>query len=121
MIRRMEKIGDKISKLAEMYAKYFENSGILTFLPPSCDTSGLMRFPVAFPGRSRSQILQRAGKRGVHLKVLWSEEEDCEGLPNCIWAARNLLLLPLYTSLSPKAAGGIAETLLEIERKVPAG
>jgi dTDP-4-amino-4,6-dideoxygalactose transaminase len=120
MIGRMDQIGEKISQLGEAYSKHFEGSGITTFLPAGCDKSGLMRFPIAFPGRSRSRILQLAAERGVHLKVLWSEEEDCEGLPNCIWAARNLILLPLYTSLSLKAASGIAQTLLEIEREVPA-
>lgn len=119
MIQRMDRIGEKISSLAEVYTEHFEGSGIKTFLPPGCEKSGLMRFPVAFPGRSRSRILQLAEARGVQLKVLWSEEEDCEGLPNCIWAARNLILLPLYTSLSLKAASGIAKTLLEIEKKVP--
>lgn len=119
MIRRIDKIGQKIGELAEVYEKCLEGSGIATFLPAGASKSGLMRFPIAFPGRDRADILRLASQRGVHLKVLWSEEEDCEGLPNCLWAARNLILLPLYTALSPQSAGRIAQTLIEIKKELP--
>jgi dTDP-4-amino-4,6-dideoxygalactose transaminase len=119
MIRRIDAIGEKISELAQVYEAHFEGSGITTFLPPGASKSGLMRFPIAFPGRKRGEILKRTSERGIHLKVLWSEEEDCEGLPNCLWAARNLILLPLYTALSPESVRGIAQTLLEIEQRLP--
>jgi dTDP-4-amino-4,6-dideoxygalactose transaminase len=121
MIRRIDNIGAKISELAAVYEKHFQGTRIQTFLPAHSDRSGLMRFPIAYPGRDRSEILRRARQRGIYLKVLWSEEADCEGLPNSLWAARNLILLPLYTALSPSAAGRIAETLLDIERTVAAG
>jgi dTDP-4-amino-4,6-dideoxygalactose transaminase len=119
MIRRIGRIGEKISELAEVYEKHFRGTRIRTFLPAGSDKWGLMRFPVAFPGRDRSEILRLALKRGIYLKVLWSEEASCEGLPNCLWAARNLILLPLYTALSSNSAGRIAETLLDIERGFP--
>lgn len=119
MIRRIDEIGRKISELAEVYEQHFEGSRIATFLPAGASKSGLMRFPVAFPGRTRFDVLKMTAERGIHLKVLWSEEEDCEGLPNCLWAARNLILLPLYTALSRESAGRIADTLLEIEDKLP--
>jgi dTDP-4-amino-4,6-dideoxygalactose transaminase len=119
MIRRIGRIGEKISELAEVYEKHFRGTRIRTFLPAGSDKRGLMRFPVAFPGRDRSEILRLALKRGIYPKVLWSEEASCEGLPNCLWAARNVILLPLYTALSPNSAGRIAETLLDIERGFP--
>ena len=115
MIQRIDKIGEKISALADVYERYFEGSGITTFLPAGASKSGLMRFPVAFPGRRRAEILKLASERGIHLKVLWSEEEDCEGLPNCLWVARNLILLPLYTALAPESASRIAQALLDID------
>jgi dTDP-4-amino-4,6-dideoxygalactose transaminase len=119
MIRRIDKIGEKVAELGDVYERHFAGSGITTFLPAGASKAGLMRFPIAFPGRKRSEVLQLTAERGIHLKVLWSEEEDCEGLPNCLWAARNLILLPLYTALSAEAAAGIARTLLEIEHGFP--
>jgi dTDP-4-amino-4,6-dideoxygalactose transaminase len=115
MIQRIDKIGEKISALADVYERYFEGTGIATFLPVGASKSGLMRFPIAFPGRKRAEILKLTSERGIHLKVLWSEEEDCEGLPNCLWVARNLILLPLYTALAPESAGRIAQVLLDID------
>jgi dTDP-4-amino-4,6-dideoxygalactose transaminase len=114
MIRRIDKIGEKVAELGDVYERHFAGSGITTFLPAGANKAGLMRFPIAFPGRKRSEVLKLTADRGVYLKVLWSEEEDCEGLPNCLWAARNLILLPLYTALSADSAAGIAQTLLEI-------
>jgi dTDP-4-amino-4,6-dideoxygalactose transaminase len=118
MIRRIDGIGRRISELGEVYERHFEGSRIATFLPAGASKSGLMRFPIAFPGRKRAEILKLTSERGIYLKVLWSEEEDCEGLPNCLWAARNLILLPLYTALPPQSAGRIADTLVEIEREL---
>jgi dTDP-4-amino-4,6-dideoxygalactose transaminase len=120
MIRRIDRIGKKISELAGVYEEYFRDTGIQTFLPPGTDKAGLMRFPIAFPGRQRSEIFRLAQERGIYLKAMWTEEESCAGLPNCIWVARNLILLPLYTALSASSAGRIAEALIEIERESPA-
>lgn len=120
MIRRIGRMGEKIVELAEVYEKHFRGTQIQMFLPTGSNKSGLMRFPIAFPGRDRSEILRLALKRGIFLKVMWSGEAGYEGLPNCLWVARNLILLPLYTSLSPNSAGRIAETLLDIEREFPA-
>jgi dTDP-4-amino-4,6-dideoxygalactose transaminase len=118
MIRRIDGIARKISELAEVYERHFEGSGIATFLPAGASKSGLMRFPIAFPGRKRAEILKLTTERGIYLKVLWSEEEDCEGLPNCLWAARNLILLPLYTALSTQSAASIADALVEIDQEL---
>jgi dTDP-4-amino-4,6-dideoxygalactose transaminase len=115
MIRRIDRICKRISQLAELYEKHFEGRAIQTFIPVGSDTSGLMRFPIAFPGRDRSRILRLAQRRGIYLKTMWSQEAGCEGLPNCLWVARNLILLPLYSALSLTSAEAIAETLLDIE------
>lgn len=116
LIRRIDQTGQRIARLASIYLKIFEESTIKVMLPPACDLSGLMRFPVAFPGRERSHILERAQKQGIHLKVMWSEEASCEGLPNAIWVARNLVLLPLYPALSEKSAKALGHALVEIDR-----
>lgn len=116
LIRRIDKIAHNIARLAGVYIENFRHSPIEVLLPPDCDLAGLMRFPIAFPGKDRSQILQLAQKRGIYLKVMWSEEASCEGLPNSIWAARNLVLLPLYTNLAERSAASLARELVEINR-----
>lgn len=121
MINRINRIGDKIARLASVYDEVLRDSPAATFLPPGCDTSGLMRFPVAFPGKERSRILERASKQRIPLKVLWGEEVGLEGLPNSLWVARNLVLLPLYTALSERSAGRIAQAIVEIDRNTPPG
>lgn len=119
MIRRIDEIGAKISALAEVYEKHFRATPIQTFLPTGSDKCGLMRFPVAFPGRDRSEILRLARQRGIYLKAMWAREKGYDGLPNSLWAARNLIMLPLYTALSANSAVRIAETLLDIESELP--
>ncbi|OLD82642.1 MAG: hypothetical protein AUF67_03505 [Acidobacteria bacterium 13_1_20CM_58_21] len=121
LIMRIEKIAEKIARLAAVYVDNFRDTPIAMLLPHECDMSSLMRFPIAFPGKARSQILRRAQKQSIHLKVMWSEEANCEGLPNSLWIARNLVLLPLYTALSERSAECLARTLVEIDRSTPLG
>jgi dTDP-4-amino-4,6-dideoxygalactose transaminase len=121
MVRRINEIGAQISQIARCYIKAFEGTRIQVHLSPEADHSGLMRFPISFPGKSRSELFRLAQRRGIHLKAMWTEEESCEGLPNCRWAASNLVLLPLYTALSPASARNIAESLIEIDSPLPGG
>lgn len=114
VIRRMDAIGQKISVLARIYEERLKNTRVQTFVPAAADKSGLMRFPIALPGRNRSDVLRLAEQRGVYLKAMWSEDVY-DGLPNCRWAARNLIMLPLYTALAPNSAARIADTVLEID------
>lgn len=116
LIRRIGQIGEKITRLASVYANNFRDTPIAVLLPPECDMSGLMRFPIAFPGKDRSQILERAQRQGIYLKVMWGEGVGLEGLPNSLWVARNLVLLPLYTALSVHSAECLAKAIGEIDR-----
>jgi len=124
MLRRMEEIREQIAHLAAIYRETFCDTPIATFLPPGCDNAGLMRFPIAFPGKDRAEVLRLARKRGLYLKVLWErplpERFERAGFPNAVWAARNLVLLPLYTALSPRSAELLAQEVIEIERIAPA-
>jgi len=121
MIRRIDQIGQKIARLAGIYMEKFRNSPIATLLPPGCDVSGLMRFPVAFPGKQRAEILKRAWDQGIYLKVMWAEGVGLEGLPNSLWVAQNLVLLPLYTALGERSAQCLADAIVEIDRSTPPG
>lgn len=116
LINRIGPIGEKIARLASVYANSFRDTSIAVLLPPECDMSGLMRFPIAFPGKDRSQILQRAQGQEIYLKVMWGEGVGLEGLPNSLWVARNLVLLPLYTALSVHSAECLAKAIVEIDR-----
>lgn len=82
-----------------------------------------MRFPIAFPRKNREVLLRLALKRELYMKVLWSrplpDESEYSRFPNAVWAARNLVLLPLYTALSAKAAQLLAQNVVHIEQEAP--
>ena len=124
MLRRMGKIREHIAHLAAIYRKTLSNTAIATFVPPGCDNGGLMRFPIAFPGKDRTEVLRLARQRGLYLKVIWRrtlpEPFEHARFPNAVWAARNLVLLPLYTALSPRSAELLAQNVVEVERIAPA-
>jgi dTDP-4-amino-4,6-dideoxygalactose transaminase len=124
MVRRMDQIRERIAYLVEIYLNAIRGTTIASFLPPGCDNGGLMRFPVAFPERHREDILRLARKRGLYLKVLWdqplAEKGELGRFPNAVWAAQNVVMLPLYSGLSPKSAELLAQSLIEIERNAPA-
>ena len=123
MLRRMENIREHVVALANIYTEVFRNTPIETFLPPGSDAGGLMRFPIACSGKNREELLRLALKRGLYLKVLWSqllpEESEYSRFPNALWVARNLVLLPLYTALSAKAAELLALNVVDVERSMP--
>jgi dTDP-4-amino-4,6-dideoxygalactose transaminase len=123
MLKRWDEIREQIAHLAAMYQETFRNTPIQTFLTPGCDPAGLMRFPIAFPGKDRSEVLRLARKRGLYLKVLWErplpDPSELGRFPNAVWAARNVVLLPLYRALSPRSAELLAQHVIEIDRNTP--
>lgn len=124
MLNRWEAIRQRIAGLVTIYEEAFRQTPIQTFLSPECDRGALMRFPIAFPGKDRAAIISRALGRGVYLKVYWPrplpEVSEYSKFPNAVWASRNLVLLPLYTALSPRSAELLAQNVIEIERNAPA-
>jgi dTDP-4-amino-4,6-dideoxygalactose transaminase len=123
MLNRIEQIRQQISCLASIYLEIFRDTPIASFVPAVCDIAGLMRFPISFPGKDRAEILRRAEKRGLYLKVYWPQplpdKSEHHQFPNAVWAAENIVLLPLYGTLSPRHAELVAQTIVEIERTVP--
>jgi dTDP-4-amino-4,6-dideoxygalactose transaminase len=123
MLGRMDEIREQIARLGTIYLEAFRNTPITTFVPPECDLAGLMRFPIAFPRKDRTEILRLALNRGLYLKVLWErplpEKSEHTRFPNAVGAARNLVLLPLYSALSPKSAKLLAQNVIEIESNAP--
>lgn len=123
MFKRIDQIRRQISCLASVYLEGFRNTPIAAFVPPECDNAGLMRFPISFPGKDRAEILRRAEKRGMYLKVYWPhplpDKSEHHRFPNAVWAAQHIVLLPLYRTLSTRAAEQVAQTIVEIDSTVP--
>jgi dTDP-4-amino-4,6-dideoxygalactose transaminase len=118
MLRRMDEICEQIARLAATYLEAFRNTPVATFLPPECDNAGLLRFPIAFPRKERAEILRLALERGLDLAANYPvlpEISEHARFPNAVWAARNLVLLPLYPTLSPQSARLLAQQLIEVE------
>ncbi len=123
MLGRIDKIRHHVAQLVSVYRNAFKSGGIATFLPGGCDDAGLLRFPIAFPGKSRAEVLRRALRRGLYLETefeqLLPEPADQSRFPNAARAGQNLVLLPLYTALSPKKARWLTEQILAIAAEPP--
>jgi dTDP-4-amino-4,6-dideoxygalactose transaminase len=89
-----------------------------TFVPAECDRGGLLRFPIAFPEGHRTKILRRALEQGLYLETNFvhplPKASEHAAFPNAVWAAKELILLPLYTRLPVNAARQIVDTLLNV-------
>jgi dTDP-4-amino-4,6-dideoxygalactose transaminase len=118
LLERFDRIRADIAGLVSVYRQTLAGTPVLTFDSPGDDDAGLLRYPVAFPGRQRSEILRRALERGLYLEVNYErplpEENELSKFPNAAWAARNLVLLPLYARLSPGDAEWIAGEIAKI-------
>jgi dTDP-4-amino-4,6-dideoxygalactose transaminase len=118
MLSRLDEIRARIAGLVSTYRKTLAGSPIVTFQPPKCDDGGLLRFPVVFPGRDRKDILRLALREGLSLEINYqrplAEDADLPRFPNAAWAARNVVLLPLYTRLSARDAERIARRVREL-------
>jgi dTDP-4-amino-4,6-dideoxygalactose transaminase len=122
MLRRVEEIRQQIRTLVEIYRVALGDTSVCTFVPPMCDTAGLLRFPVGFPGRERREVLLAALRCGLFLETNFErpvpDEGDYAGFPNAIWAAKNLVLLPLYTGLSVASAQKVVSAVVQIDRQL---
>jgi len=117
MLRRMDEIRDRIARLAATYLDAFRNTSVATLLPPECDNAGLMRFPIAIPGKEREEILRRALERGMYLAPNYGilpQKSEHARFPNAVWAVQNVVLLPLYRALPKQSAQWLAQQIIEI-------
>jgi len=124
MLARLDRIRDHIALLVATYRKAFQHTSILSFLPPECDDSALLRFPIAFSRKQRTDILRLALKQGLYLETNYERalpaETEYAKFPNAVAAARDIVLLPLYTALTPLAAKRLAAQVIEIGESVAA-
>jgi len=113
MLGRRQQIRRHIAQLVSIYEKALRESSVATFLPSERDDAALLRYPVAFPARPRAEVLRQALARGMYLETNFEQLLPAVGerdrFPNAVWAAGNIILLPLYRSLSFDDASGLAE------------
>jgi len=118
MLKRIDKIRARIEELVSIYEQRFKGSSVATFMPANCDRAGLLRYPVAFPDRKRSQILKKALAQSLFLEINYDEplpdRKDWDYFPNACWAAQNIILLPLYDRLSPDRAARLASKVANL-------
>jgi perosamine synthetase len=114
-VRRLGAIRRHISELVQIYRSAFRDSPVRTFLPPDCDDGGLLRFPVVI-GTHRAEVLRSTLRQGLYLETNFEQAlpDDTHDYPNADWAARNVILLPLYRRLPLPAAKHLASILLSI-------
>jgi dTDP-4-amino-4,6-dideoxygalactose transaminase len=118
LLKRLDTIRTRIAELVSVYRQIFAETSIMTFDPPQCDDAGLLKFPLAIPGRERSELLRSCLSRGLFPEVNYErplpEEKDWARFPNAVWAAHNVFLLPLYTRLSTGDAEWIAKQIIRL-------
>ncbi len=118
MLGRMRRIQQRITQAVETYIRTLRNSPWKICLSPACDYAGLLRLPIVLPSRNRAHILRDALERGLYLEVeyenlLPSNSEHLQ-FPNAVWAAANLILLPLYAALSAESVESLAQRVAEL-------
>jgi dTDP-4-amino-4,6-dideoxygalactose transaminase len=116
---RLPHIREHIAQLVQTYVHGLEGSTIATFLPGKYDAGALLRFPIAFPTQDRATVLRLALRRGLYLETNYEvplpDPSEQAQFPNALWAAKNLLLLPLYRAFSREQARRLVVQLREIE------
>lgn len=118
MLRRLTAIRDHIGRLVAVYRSALQKTAIASFVSKDCELSGLLRFPVVFKRLNRTDALALALKRGLFLETNYERPLPNPNLwpnyPNALWAAENVILLPLYRSLSCEAASQLVTELVSI-------
>jgi dTDP-4-amino-4,6-dideoxygalactose transaminase len=122
-LKRWETVGPHIEKLVAVYMRTFAATSVRTFIAGECDEKALLRFPIALPGLERGEILRRALRCGLYLETNYENplapKTEQAKYPNALWAAENVVLLPLYRRLSLEAAEAIARRVVQISEEVP--
>jgi dTDP-4-amino-4,6-dideoxygalactose transaminase len=117
-LNRSNILGAHIQSLVRLYKRVLAPTSVRTFVTARSDENALLRFPVAIPGVDRGEVLRRGLRSGLYLETNYERplapELHRSRFPNATWAAENVVLLPLYRSLSVKVAEGIARRVAEI-------
>lgn len=117
-LSRAHRMQKQIESLVAEYELALRNKPVHTFVSQEDERGGLLRFPIVIDGLPRAQALREALSRGLYLETNYERplapEDEWRRLPNASWAARNVVLLPLYTSLKRSQAQTIAMNVAQI-------
>jgi dTDP-4-amino-4,6-dideoxygalactose transaminase len=117
-IKRIDVIRKHVQCLTDMYIDTFQKAAIDTFVPPDCDRGGLLRFPVAFREKKRVEVLRLALRKGLYLETNYERPlpagDEQANFPIAVWAAKNIVLLPLYRALPLRDAERLAAQIAAI-------
>lgn len=121
-LNRWDAIGQHIENLVAVYKRTFASTSVRTFITGVCDEKALLRFPITVSGIERGEILRRALRSGLYLETNYESplapKMEHAKYPNACLAAENVVLLPLYRSLSLEEAERIGRRVVEISKEV---
>ena len=119
-LRRREGTGRHIEELVSTYDSVFKEAGIQTFVNEEDDKSGILRYPIVVPGIERGELLRETLNRGLYLETNYElplpGHDEWSRFPNSLWAAKNVVLLPLYRRLSIARAEVIARSVAKLAK-----
>lgn len=117
-LSRVDSIQQQIESLVAEYESALKRVGVRTFLPEDADRGGVLRFPIVVPEMNRAQFLRESLSRGLYLETNYerplAHPDEWKCFPNSLWAAENVVLLPLYRSLKQSQARMIARQVARI-------
>jgi dTDP-4-amino-4,6-dideoxygalactose transaminase len=115
---RIHRIRAQIEWLVSEYENTLKDSGVQTFISKEVDRGGLLRFPIVVPGITRAEFLRQALRRGLYLETNYEQplapEDISQYVPNSLWAAKNMVLLPLYSGLKQSQARALVGEVARI-------
>jgi perosamine synthetase len=119
MLDRMDRIRDRVASLVKVYCEVLEGTAVQILVPQERDDGALLRFPIAVPDGTRDDFLRRALGYGLFLetnyeRILAEPASSHSQFPNSLWAADNVVLLPLYSRMSENDARRIAQGVAEV-------
>jgi dTDP-4-amino-4,6-dideoxygalactose transaminase len=115
MLNRWNSIREKIFRLVTVYKEVLEHSSLVTYAPTNAREGSLLRFPFSSGSTTREEYFLRAAKAGIDVGFGFTRPcvpvNEYDHFPNAVRIARELMYLPLNSSLDPQRARALAEEI----------